>query len=459
MNQQQFIERVQLNISRHGLLPDSKPVVIAVSGGADSMALLVALHTLGVECVAAHCNYHLRGEESNRDMRAVQALTRQLGVDLYVRDFDVEARQRHTGESVEMACRELRYEWFYDLLDRLRAQAIAVAHHSEDNIETFMLNLLRGSGISGLSAMRWRNGYVIRPLLDFSRDEIEQYLEQSGVEYVVDSTNREAIYARNKLRLEILPTLEEAFPGATQGILMSLRHLAENRDFYAAAVEEKKALYFKGLTLSLSQLIAEEPQHRMLLFEWLRPWGFNSTQVDNLLASASRSGIEFVATSVTGYGSAAIKRTVRLELNRGVATISDLDCPTPYSETETPVSLARDILTPVHILVSEHSVAEFKPERNPSVAYFDKQALVGNPRFALRRWERGDRMLPYGLAQDKLLSDLFTNAKYSAEQKRKTWLLTRDGEILWAVGLRQSASFAIGPETRRYLRLEVRNEK
>ena len=434
------VAHIKENIERYGLLREGKPVIVAISGGADSVALLVALHQLGYECIAAHCNYHLRGEESNRDMRHVQAVCSQMGVDLYVRDFDVHERCQATGESVEMACREMRYGWFADLLDRQRAQAIAVAHHREDNVETFFLNLMRGSGITGLTGMRWRNGYVVRPMLDLSRADIERCLSECGIGYVVDSTNAQNDFARNRLRNVVIPALSDNFPGAIDGILASMGYLSENRDFYVDAMAQKAAEYRMGNDIDLARLIAAEKHHRLILFEMLRPMGFNITHVDGILASAKKSGLTFTAGDVA------------LQLDRGTLHIAGLDA-LRHDDEEVQVMLTRDILSPISIHVTELPVTQFRPERDTNIAYFDADILCGNPRFTLRHWRRGDRMTPFGMDCDKLVSDIFADAKYSAADKRRAWLLTRDGEIIWIVGLRASAHFSIIPETRRYLEL------
>ncbi|MCM1452421.1 MAG: tRNA lysidine(34) synthetase TilS, partial [Clostridium sp.] len=423
-------------------------------GGADSVALLAALCALGCSCVAAHCNFRLRGAESARDMRSARELCAELGVDCYIKEFDVDARRKATGESVEMACRELRYAWFADLLDKLRAQCIAVAHHSEDNVESFFLNLLRGSGLAGLTGMRWRNGYVARPMLGLTRPQIEEYLADKELPFVVDSTNASNEYKRNRLRNVVIPCIDKNFPGGMAGIHASISHLADNRRLYDALLEQKRGIYINGASINLVELVASEPEPRILLYELIKPLGFNMTHAEDIIASSGRSGLAFRAGDTA------------LELDRGVLHIRASKEAEQGAQCVT-VSLRRDILVPAHILISEHAVAEFKPERNPNVAYFDIAIMDGDPEICLRHWRRGDRISPFGEKASasigkasstgtRLVSDLYANAKYSAADKRAAWLLTRNGEILWAVGLRPSSLFTVNPETRRYLRLEYR---
>lgn len=435
-----FEKRLSENIARYSLISSERPVIVAVSGGADSVALLTALVGLGYNCVAAHCNFHLRGEESNRDMHSVSTLCDNLDIDLYMRDFNVHERCEATGESIEMACRTLRYEWFGTLLDKLRAQCIAVAHHREDNIETFFLNLMRGSSITGLTGMRWRNNFVVRPMLNFTRAEIERYLTEKGTAWVDDSTNSESVFARNRLRNVVLPTLSEAFPGAFDGILKSISFLTGNREFYDQAIAEKSEIYQHGNIVHLDELIHDQPSARVILFEMLRPLGFNMSQIGDIIASSHKSGLTFCAGHTT------------LELDRGKLSIISR---TNFTPDEVEVNLARDILSPLHIEVSEHPVTAFKPSRNPGIAYFDISILNGNPKFTLRRWRRGDRITPFGMRGTRLLSDIFSDAKMSAADKRNVWLLTRDGEIIWVAGIRTTDRYTVNPETRRYLQLRL----
>lgn len=273
-------------------------MIVALSGGADSVALLAVLSRLGYDCRAAHCNFHLRGEESVRDMRHASYVSEKLGVDIYIRDFDVPARMKETGESVEMACRSLRYAWFEELLDRDGAQATAVGHHREDRAETFMLNLLRGTGIAGLTSMRPRSGSVVRPLLDESRWAIEEYVSSLSLGYVDDSSNKSDAHRRNRLRNNILPLLDSQFPGAADAILRTMTNLEKMEAIYREAVDERLRLFVSDGSIDLVGL-SKQPYADTLLFEYLKGRNFNYTQVCNMLDSASSSGKCFYSTDAT----------------------------------------------------------------------------------------------------------------------------------------------------------------
>lgn len=450
-----FAAAVAAAIDRHGLLrDDGRCVVVALSGGADSVALLAVLDELGYNCLAAHCNFHLRGEESQRDMRHCEKICDMLGLNLAVRDFDVDKRRKATGESVEMACRSLRYDWFDSLIDREHAQAVAVGHHREDQIETLMLNLLRGTGIAGLRGMSPRRGFVVRPMLDCTREQILDYLASRSLDYVTDSSNASDVYRRNRLRNRVLPVLREFFPGADDALLGTMSTLRACADFYDDCVVECRRRYITrdGAVdrVDIAALLADrrEPDRAAhVLYEMLRDVRPSMTQCRDIIAAgAGASGLHFDVG--TAY---------RLELDRGLLSIFSLKDTVADTDDETEVSLRRDILTPVNIVVTEHPIADFRPERNPAVAYLDVQCLEGNPRFALRRYRRGDRIEPFGMnGGSRLLSDLFRDAGYSAADKRSVWVLTRDDVILWVVGLRASRHFPVIPVTRRYLRLEFR---
>lgn len=424
-------------------------VVVAVSGGADSVALLASLVSAGYECVAAHCNFHLRGAESQRDMHFVERLTDAIGVDLYIKNFNVTGECERTGESVEMACRRLRYAWFHDLLERLRASAIAVAHHRDDQAETFLLNTLRGTGIAGLCGMAPRNGLVVRPMLGVSRKRVEEYLSERGLEYITDSTNLQNDYRRNRMRNLVLPVMEQAEPGATEAITRTMSLVRSGKALYDWAVETVRRTYADAdmSSIRLADMAAEMPAQaaRTALFELLRHRGFTATQTDNMLRAA-----ETMLSGTTTFHTEAY----RAEIKDGVLEIMAAGEGTPAVQ-EVSVSLKSTVMSPVRIDVSLHHISEFKPERDTRTIYLDAEVVDGNPDIVLRHWRQGDRMRPFGMKGEKLVSDIFADAHLTAARKRDTWLLVRNGVILWVVGVRASAHFAVSPATRRYLRLTL----
>lgn len=431
-------------IRRYGLLDRSRPVLVALSGGADSVALLAALCELGYNCVAAHCNFHLRGDESTRDMRFVEQLCERLGVDLSVTHFDVARRMAATGESVEMACRSLRYECFDKLLDTFGAQAVAVGHHCEDNVETFMLNLLRSTGIAGLCGIRYRNGIVVRPLLDATKQQILDYLAARRLDYVTDSSNLSNDYRRNRLRNVVLPAIEEQFPGAGKAILKTVANLSDNRLVYdkAIAAYATNCRAANGV-IDLVKLADEATDAApVVLYELVRRAGLSRSQADDIMAAPMRSGLFFEGDG-GGY-----------ELDRG--RLTPVGSLTAEVSDEYEVSLSRDILKPVNIAVTRGDIASFRPVADARVAYLDAAALEGGRRWTLRHYRRGDRLEPFGMKGTKLVSDIFNDAKLSASQKRAVWLLVCDDVIVWVVGLRASRRFIVTPETKRYIRLELR---
>lgn len=424
-------------IARNGLVKDGATVVVAVSGGADSVALLSVMVSLGYRCIVAHCDFHLRGEESERDRRYVESLAASYGVECRVTHFDVPAYESEHGVSTEMACRELRYEWFEQLRMECGASAIAVAHHRDDNIETFFLNLLRGTGIAGLSGMNPRNGHIIRPMLDCTRAGIEGYLNEREIAYVIDSTNRENDFKRNRLRNVILPVLREQFPGADNAIASTISMLRDNESVYRDAIRDKDKRYRKGNSIDLRSLVGSEDNPVVVLFELLRPLGFNATHARDIVASVSMSGRRFYSHNHVAL------------LNRGELVVSSRDAQDDAdADDEYVIDLSSSTGFPIKLDVS---IGRCKGDDVRAVApdtlLLDASVLDGCPRFTVRRWRKGDRIAPYGMKGSKKVSDLFSDAKLSIDEKSRAWLLTRNGEILWVIGHRASRNFPVTSST------------
>ncbi len=435
-----LITKVKDNILRHELLNpyDERPVVVGFSGGADSVALLHVLDALGYNVIAAHCNYGLRDAESDGDEAYVRDLCSHKDIALEVLKADVAARMSHDGSSMEMACRDIRYEWFETLRCRYDAQAVAVAHHMDDKAETVMLNLLRGTGIRGLASMKWhREPGIIRPLLNLSRDEIKDFLTEEGIGWREDSSNAKNDVKRNKLRNIILPRLYEEFADAKANICATSQHLDEYAGLLSEICSKKREEYVAADgSVDLLKLADAEPYAPLLLWEWFGPQGMTRDMADKIMAFRGNSG--------SCYGSWHIDHGILKVMtpcdcsNAGHITATDNLDEMPF-ETE--------------IITDRH---HFHPQRDASVAYFDADILTGNPRWTLRGWREGDRVRPFGLKGTKLVSDIFANKKMGRDDKQSARILLRDDTIIWIPGIVTCAEYVVTPTTARILKLTVK---
>lgn len=419
-------QTVHAYIEQNKLLnPDGK-VIVALSGGADSVALLHILLSLHYECVAAHCNFHLRGEESERDEQFVRNLCGEWRVPLHVRQFDTEAYARTNRLSIEMAARDLRYAWFRELAAQEQAQAVAVAHHADDQAETMLMNLVRGAGLRGMCGIPTRNGIVVRPLLCCTRQGIEDYLRTKQIPFVTDSTNAQTDYKRNKFRHIILPALEQINPGIRQTLAGERDYFAGYRQIVQAYMEQAAARIVREadgrLHIDLEGL-RREPAPETVLYELLSPYGFNATQTGQLHAALEGTpGKRF--ESATHY---AIKD--RTEIIIGRRTDSGQAAPG------------------IDISIRPRRATEQFPAADAEVAFFDADKLRGP--LSVRHWQAGDVFRPIGLKGKKKISDFFTDCKLDVQQKQAVWLLLSGAEVAWVAGHRIDERFKVGAETTR----------
>lgn len=415
--------RIEAYITREKLLVPGSRVVVGLSGGADSVALLSILARLGYDCVACHCNFMLRGEESVRDRNHAQRIAHQLHTTFVETTFDTTAYAQAKGISIEMAARELRYAWFEQMRIEHHAQAIAVAHHRDDNTETVMLNLTRGTGLAGLTGMIPRNGYIVRPLLCASREEIVAYLTHEQLDYVTDSTNLEAIYTRNKLRLEVIPMLREINPSFDSSMERTIGYLQGSEKFYRACIEEWKGRTCRqegdNLHIDLSQL-HNSPAPATLLFEIVSPLGFNATQIETMATTGLPSGRQFLSPTYR-----AVSHREELIITPTIQS-AEGDILATWFEGETH--------TQHNITPSYHPAKEYVITRDSNIACFDLDK-VKFP-LTLRHWQQGDTFVPFGMRGKKKVSDYFNDHKYSLVQKEQALLLCDSEKILWIVGER-----------------------
>lgn len=438
-----FEEKTLRYIHRHMPAVANGKILAAVSGGADSVALLRVLAALGCNCIAAHCNFHLRGDEADRDEAFVRKLCHDLDIELRCTDFDVEAYKKSYGVSTEMACRELRYDWFERQRAALGCSVIAVAHHRDDNIETFFLNLVRGSGITGLAGIKPCNGKIVRPLLGSSRDEIINYLKTLGQDYVTDSTNLENDYARNKIRNVMLPEISRLFPSAMAGIELTLDNLQGDYAVWSGAVEAFKRDAVEACGHGQIKIdrrkLAASADPATLLNALLSRYGFNGEQT-KAIASASRVGAVFESKEYVA------------EVGRNDISVFS---PGSFNNAETyALSDAGRIEKEKGILIEiVDNSPEFEFDRSRKTAYFDADAT--GDRLTVRHWRQGDRFRPFGMKGTKKLSDYFNDRKFSLMQKLSTPIVEMQGRIVWIAGERAADDFRVTPSSRRILTMRV----
>ena len=421
--------KVSAYINKHKLLNANDLYIVALSGGADSVALLLLLKEGGFNVHAAHCNFLLRGSESDRDEAFCVDLCRQLGVELHRAHFATREYAEAHKVSVEMAARELRYNWFEQLRKDIGAVGICVAHHRDDSVETVLLNMIRGTGLRGLTGIQPRNGYVLRPLLCVSRDEIEHFLAKRGQKYVIDSTNLETDVKRNKVRLQVLPLLRTLNSAVSDNIQRMVENVAEAQIVLDSLLDNFK----KHNTLELSEL-EKYGSSEYVIYEWLKNYGFNGTQARQVLEAETGK----IVSSSQGYD--VLKDRERLIIERTLKPFNPMRIPEEgmYVLDE-------------KMRLSLRKCAAYVSKK-PFVATFDAQKVVFP--LTVRRVEEGDWMIPFGMRGRKLLSDLMTDRKMTVFEKRRQ-LVVVDAQdvIVWAVGLRIADSVAVAETTQSVLEL------
>lgn len=408
-------------INRNKLFSPEDKILVALSGGADSVALLHLLLSSGYICEAAHCNFHLRDKESDRDEAFVRNLCNEQHVPLHIVHFDTkrEAGERHI--SIEMAARELRYAWFEETRRKCGADVIAVAHHRDDSVETILLNFIRGTGINGLRGIRPKNGRITRPLLCLDRKEIINYLESIGQTYVTDSTNLQDEYTRNKIRLNLLPMMQEINPAVKESILKTAGHLDGTAVIYNKSIEEAKqrVMTDKGIRISTLQ---QEPSPETLLFEILHPLGFNASQIKDIFQAVNGQPGKIFTN--------AVWRVVKDREFLLIELVHEPRCPS--------LEIKEYAYTPDFII-----------PRNRDMACLDADKL--HHPLSLRLWQQGDSFVPFGMKGRKKISDYLTDRKFSILRKERQWVLCSGEDIVWLVGERTDNRFKIDETTKRVL--------
>lgn len=438
-----MLKIVDTFINRNKLLSKDGLHLVALSGGADSVALLLVLTELGYKVEAVHCNFHLRGEESDRDEAFCHNLCESLGVRLHTVHFDTQAFATLHGISIEMAARDLRYSYFRQLKEDINADSICVAHHKDDLAETVLMNLIRGTGLMGLTGIRPKNGSVIRPLLCVGRKDIERYLSALGQDFVTDSTNLVDDVTRNNIRLNIIPLLKGINPSVTESITLTAQHIID----VLPLLEESTNHWISRCTrntdeateINIATLLGSpSPSH--ILYAVLSKKGIPSqmiSEIGNRLDSQTGTMWSHDATTIV--------------IDRGKLLISDRK--TAFRETKIPMPGTYILHTDKRLCVEYVEYNDsFTIDKNVFTAQMDA-ATVTFP-LTLRETRNGDRFTPFGMKGSKLVSDFLTDRKVNLLQKQRQLCLTdADGKIIWIVGHRISNDNKINDNTIKVLRV------
>lgn len=409
----------------------SNKYIVALSGGADSVCLLLKMLDEGRHVEAAHCNFHLRGAESDRDEAFVVDLCQRLGVALHRAHFDTREYASLHKVSIEMAARTLRYQYFEQLRRDIGAEAIMVAHHRDDNVETVLMNMVRGTGIRGVAGIRPVNGHILRPLLDMSRSDIEAYLAARGETYVTDSTNLKDDAMRNKFRLNVIPLLRTINPRASENIHLTSRHIAEAEKIVDWAVERAReevcSMTGDDLIVDASRLYSfVAPDY--LLNEICRPYGFSTSQIADMSDAIREHHVGAVFHSVSHIAAVA-NFSNRLCLQISPLLTSEREYRLPEEGT---YRLSSDM----KIVVSTRAIDDtFHISKSSDCATLDRSKV----RFplTLRLAKEGDRFTPFGMKGSKLVSDYLSDLKCSVIDRRRQWVIEdATGMIIWLVGRR-----------------------
>lgn len=432
--------------------------LIALSGGADSVCLLLKLLEQGKVGAAAHCNFHLRGSESNRDEAFVRQLCAERGVRLFVTHFDTQSEAQKTGESIEMVARRLRYEWFAQLIEQLGLEGVAVGHHQEDNAETLLLNLIRGTGLNGLMGMQTishKQGFCIyRPLLAYTKADILSYLKAQNQSYVTDSTNADTHYRRNKIRHEVLPLLQTMNPQVMRALTQMAQHLTGVDAIYQVGVKhllaacgyEPLAQHSQYAQLQLHAL-QQLPQRFALLHEVLSAYGFTAAQVADALQMRCGGMITTNKGLVCATNKHLIFGPLPTPFKTKVVTL-------PLANAEQVVNSLGDNLKLKITLLQRNELNCLKCAPNELNIDFSKIKGV----LKIRSVEPADRFSPFGMKGTQLVSDFLTNQHASRLDKLMARVLTDDEGILWLVGYRADNRTRLSDHTQQVLHLNIVND-
>jgi len=440
-----MLRKLIRHIEKEELFKRSEKLLVAVSGGLDSVVLLHFLYKMEVNCVVAHCNFKLRDKDSDRDEIFVKDLAEKYNFPVHTIAFETAEYAKEKGISIEMAARDLRYDWFEKIRKESECSYILTAHHADDVIETVLINLTRGTGIHGLTGIKAKINRLVRPLLPFSRDELKAYAIDNQVEYREDYTNAQTDFVRNKIRHQIIPVLREINPSIQKTMYENVARFSDVDLIYNNEIINKRSNLIDQeedrLLISLDEL-KKLPAQNSHLFELLKPYGFHSRDVANIIESLdSISGKIFFSDDFQILRDREyLVLSKKREKESGVFELQENDQVDVFDKR-------------FNCQIYERP-SDFKFSTNPQIACFDADKLSFP--LKLRKWQEGDVFRPIGMKGRKKISDYFIDNKFSLTDKENAWLLVSGDDIVWLVGHRMDDRFKITKKTSNIYRIEIK---
>ncbi|MEP3210238.1 MAG: tRNA lysidine(34) synthetase TilS [Maribacter sp.] len=412
--------------------------ILACSGGLDSVVLTHLCHACKLKFALAHCNFQLRGAASDRDEKFVTDLAKNLAIDFYVTNFDTNEYIAKNKVNVQLAARELRYDWFASIMQDNAISTLVTAHQADDNLETFLINLSRGTGVDGLTGIPSITDSISRPLLAFSREQLMQYAKAEKLEWVEDSSNADVKYLRNKIRHEIVPELKELHPTFLRNFELTQFHLKGANAILRNHIELLKSKIFEttesGFRIAIDELNVLQPQSAYL-YALLKDYGFTAwLDISRLLAGLS--------------GKEVRSKTHRLVRDRTYLLLEEIELNEVQSFTIEEGQ--HEIQTPIHLTITEVDAIK---DMTSNILYVDKDSLKYP--LIVRKWEKGDYFYPFGMTGKKKLSKYFKDEKVDIISKQKQWLLCSENEIVWVIGRRPDRRFSVFEGTKKIVRITV----
>lgn len=434
--------KVKELIMNYGV-PNGTRLLCAVSGGIDSVVMLHLLNEMKYDCVVAHCNFRLRGEESDSDEQFVREMCAKMSVPCFVNTFDTHEFADENGLSIQMAARKLRYDWFYELAEKEKCEYVALAHNSDDQVETAILNFVRGTGIRGVSGMKPLLGKLFRPLIEVSRNDIVQISDEDNISFHNDSTNATTKYARNKVRHLVLPLFEEINVSAKENILKSVSYFADTERImndYVRRVKEDTLSSENGVLRFEVEKILHTAAPSTVLFEMLIGEGIvKPLASESVCLLDSQTGRKCVMDGVV-----IVRNREYIEVHKSVVNDGD---------TNVTINSIGELKKYGFDISFAYCDDDFVFDKDSRVAYIDVKKLKFP--LTLRKWRFGDKFMPLGMKGMRKLSDFFKDEKLSASEKSDVRIIESDGKIVWVVGMRIDERFKFDKDTKEVYVLKV----